>query len=229
MICPWLEYRALCLHDGLTPVKSLDAGMHLSEGTVVQCSKPAHTEQTPSRSTMTASATVIVLAGPVSDSGPSGGGRAPDPGQALRQTLHNVLSTGLPTLVVTLPEMVAQAQAILPGNHVLALEDDGTGPGQWMGRAIRAGVEASPQAGGWLLLPVTGAPLPAASLHAMADCLPSFPVVHPGPEQTGSKPIGVSGELFSELLRLDSARDLERLASRYPAATVEVAASRRPA
>lgn len=174
---------------------------------------------------MTSSATVIVLAGPVSEAGPRGSTGAGGDPQALAQTLHNVLSTGLPALVVTPPGMAAHAQAILPGNHVLTIEDDGEeGPGQWLGRAIRAGVEASPQAGGWLLLPLNAAPLPAVSLHAMADCLPSFPVVHPAPGSTGVRPIGVSGELFSELLRLDSARDLERLATRYPAATVEVTA-----
>lgn len=158
-------------------------------------------------------ATVIVLASPAPDSGTA----------ALEDTLHAVLESGLPALVVTPPEMASAARSILPANDVLTMNVEGQEPAtNWLARAIRAGVEASPQAGGWLLVPLSGAPVPAGSLHEMATHLPSFPLVQPAFDHGGSGPIGVSGELFSELMQLGTARDLQKLASRYPTVNVRL-------
>lgn len=165
-------------------------------------------------------ATVIVLASPAPDSGTAHGGSVDSAARALTCTLQRVIESGLPALVVTAPEMVSTAGAMMPFSNVLPLEDNwGTAPGNWIPAAIKAGVEASASAGGWILLPVRPQPPSGEQLQAMANSLTSAPLVKAA-EPSPAPAMGVGAELFSELVRLTHARDLNRLASRYPVATL---------
>jgi len=87
---------------------------------------------------------------------------------------------------------------------------------------VAAGVEASPQAPGWLLLPADMPMLQIETLRAVANAVAQYTVVFPQYRHRRGHPVGFSAELFSELIRLDSERDLGRLTARYPAMGVDV-------
>ena len=89
-------------------------------------------------------------------------------------------------------------------------------------RAVAAGVLSSAQASGWLILPAYMPMLRAETLRRIADTASHQSVVFPQYQQLRGHPVRFSSEFFSELIRLQSERDLSRLIARYPALGVEV-------
>lgn len=195
--------------------------MSLSKGALVQCSKKAHTLLHPAKEqTMSSQPTLIVLAEPSSV----------DPGRAmgifsvLDSTLRRGLASGLHVLLVAPPELAQHARTLLPGNDVIELSDDGrpTSRADKLAQAVAAGVQASAQAPGWLLLPADMPMLQVDTLRAVAQALSQYTVVFPQYRHCRGHPVGFSSELFSELIRLETERDLSRLSARYPALGVDV-------
>jgi molybdenum cofactor cytidylyltransferase len=140
-------------------------------------------------------------------------------------TVRRGLASGLPMVVVAPPDMAQQARTLLPGNDVIELPESMfplKSRSDRLARAVAAGVEASAQAPGWLLLPADMPMLQVETLRAVASAVAHYTVVFPQYRHRRGHPVGFSSELFSELIRLDSERDLGRLTARYPAMGVDV-------
>ena len=116
-------------------------------------------------------------------------------------------------VVVAPPDMARQARMLLPGNDVVDLPDmpSPRSRADRLARAVAAGVEASANAPGWLLLPADMPMLQVDTLRAVANAVALYTVVFPQYRHRRGHPVGFSAELFSELIRLDSERDLARL------------------
>ena len=176
--------------------------------------------------------TLIILAEPTlhSAGGPDAGGQTSANGQALGlfsvmdSTVRRGLASGLPMVVVAPPDMARQARMLLPGNDVIDLPNMSSprSRADRLARAVAAGVEASANAPGWLLLPADMPMLQVDTLRAVANAVALYTVVFPQYRHRRGHPVGFSAELFSELIRLDSERDLARLTARYPAMGVDV-------
>lgn len=176
--------------------------------------------------------TLIILAEPTLSGagGPDADKQTPTNGQALGlfsvmdSTVRRGLASGLPMVVVAPPDMARQARMLLPGNDVVDLPDmpSPRSRADRLARAVAAGVEASANAPGWLLLPADMPMLQVDTLRAVANAVALYTVVFPQYRHRRGHPVGFSAELFSELIRLDSERDLARLTARYPAMGVDV-------
>jgi molybdenum cofactor cytidylyltransferase len=181
---------------------------------------------------MTTLPTLIILAEPVLNgtggdgmrsSAQSASAHALSMFSVMDSTVRRGLASGLPMLVVGPPEMARQARTLLPGDDVIEVADEGTrSRSDRLAKAVAAGVEASPQAPGWLLLPADMPMLQIETLRAVANAVAQYTVVFPQYRHRRGHPVGFSAELFSELIRLDSERDLGRLTARYPAMGVDV-------
>jgi len=146
---------------------------------------------------------------------------------SLHDTLQKGLECGLPLLLVAPKDVADRARMLLPGNSVVELPDasptgDSETQADGFARAVVAGVQASAQASGWLILPACTPMLRADTLRHIADASRHQPVVFPQYQQQRGHPVRFSTEFFSELIRLQSERDLSRLIARYPAMGVEV-------
>ncbi|MGC4059590.1 MAG: NTP transferase domain-containing protein [Aquabacterium sp.] len=146
----------------------------------------------------------------------------------LHDTLRKGLESGLPVLLVAPRDVAERARTLLPGNCVVELEDNeptfvktSEQPDNFA-RAVAAGVLASAHADGWLILPARVPMLRANTLRRIADAPDHQPVVVPQYQQMSGHPIRFSSEFFSELIRLQSERDLNRLIARYPTVCMDV-------
>lgn len=95
-------------------------------------------------------------------------------------------------------------------------------PAQWLSSAIRAGVQVSAQASGWVLLPSGLTPPRLHTLTQLRQALRQHLLVYPSQGGRVGMPMGFGQELFSELIRLNSDRELLRLMNRYPAQPLEL-------
>jgi molybdenum cofactor cytidylyltransferase len=172
---------------------------------------------------MTALPTLIILAEPALSNEDGNRGHM-GMFSVMDSTVRRGLASGLPMVVVAPPDMAQQARMLLPGNDVIELPDLPTlkSRSDRLARAVAAGVEASAQAPGWLLLPADMPMLQVETLRTVANAVAHYTVVFPQYRHRRGHPVGFSSELFSELIRLDSERDLGRLTARYPAMGVDV-------
>jgi len=144
----------------------------------------------------------------------------------LRCTLQMALESGLPVVFIA-PKLVAeQARDILPGNCVVELPQDPTSldgePKNDFAMAVASGVLACANANGWLILPGHTHMLKAETLQKIAGALACQTIVYPQYKLQQGRPVAFSAEFFSELVRIQSERDLSRLMSRYPAMALDV-------
>lgn len=144
----------------------------------------------------------------------------------LRCTLQMALESGLPIVFIA-PKLVAeQARNILPGNCVVELPQDPTSldgePKDDFAMAVASGVLACANANGWLILPGRTHMLKAKTLQKIAGALACQAIVYPQYKLQQGLPVAFSAEFFSELVRMQSERDLNRLMSRYPAMALDV-------
>jgi molybdenum cofactor cytidylyltransferase len=91
-----------------------------------------------------------------------------------------------------------------------------------MGHSISAGVAARPDAGGWLVLPADMPLVRPSTLQLVARKLAHAAVAFAQYRGRQGHPVGFSGELYSELVRLEGDEGARRLVARYPAMGVEV-------
>jgi CTP:molybdopterin cytidylyltransferase MocA len=136
---------------------------------------------------------------------------------------ETIQALGLPTVLVTdaADDMqTATRHGRWPISALVKLPD---GNGQTdLASCLIAGIEASPHADGWLIMPAHLPPPPIETIHrvcaALARHLIAYPIFH-GERGT---PIGFGKELFSELVHLRGNHDLLRLMSRYPSESIEL-------
>lgn len=130
--------------------------------------------------------------------------------------------TGLPMLFVCDEDGGRAARDLLSADRVLRIPFRAKTAADQHVEALVAGVQAQPNAGGWLALPCVMPMLQLSTLHKVAQALRSYPVAYAEYRQQQGYPIGFSSELFSELIQVSGFRELERVVVRYPSHRVEV-------
>lgn len=194
--------------------------MHLGDRAVVQCSKEGHTLLQLVRVIMERLPTLVVAIG-ASIQSPLSYTKSwnEELSDSLDSTLNMGVACGLPVVFVAPEVFSLKAREILPGNSVVAplksCED-------FLVNSLITGVLARPQAAGWLILPVVTNVPRAETLYRVAKSIEHESIVLPLHNQLTGHPIGFSSELFSELIQLQSLRDINRLIARYPTHCIEV-------
>ncbi len=143
----------------------------------------------------------------------------------LTATVAHAIETGLRVVVVTsaalaplvLGQVAARDVVVLP-----ELDRSGRPASFGMGHSIAAGVGASGDAEGWLIVPGDMPLLQSFSMLAVAAALDQFPVAFAQHHGRRGHPVGFSAELFSELLELQGDEGARRLVARYPSQAVEL-------
>jgi len=167
--------------------------------------------------------TVIVLAHTLSEAAVSASALdSTPPYGALQAMLNRVLASELPMVLVAYPNLTEQARRLIPGNCIVELSPNQAQSPCAGVAAIVAGVHASAQSDGWLVLPADMPMLQPSTLRLVAQALRAIPVALPQFRGRRGHPMGFGRELFSELIRLEHDRDLYRLMSRYPCEDIEV-------
>jgi molybdenum cofactor cytidylyltransferase len=91
-----------------------------------------------------------------------------------------------------------------------------------MGHSIAAGVAATGDAEGWLIVPADMPMLKASSILAVAQALEQYPVSFAQYKGQRGHPVGFNAELYSELIGLQGDEGARRILARYPSQGVEV-------
>lgn len=172
--------------------------------------------------------TVVVLA---AGGGARFEGAGPKLGQSLgsasvlEHTLEAVVSAGLPLVVVTVAALVEVARGVVASRDIVLLPPVGSASREplGVGFSIASGVSARPHAPGWLILPGDMPLVQPQTLRAVARALAQAPVAYAQHRGRQGFPVGLSAELYSELVQLSGEEGLRRLLVRYPSTAVEVA------
>lgn len=140
----------------------------------------------------------------------------------LAATLRHAVASGLPVLAVTTRALEPQAARVVATRDVVIVPEADSAPGLGMGYSIAAGVAASPDASGWLVLPADMPLVQPQTLVAVAEALHDHPVAYAQHRGRRGHPVGFAAELYSELVTLSGDEGARRLVARYPAHGVEV-------
>jgi len=143
----------------------------------------------------------------------------------IASTLRHAIETQLRVVVVS-----TESLAPLVLNHVAACDTvivpstSGNAPAKafGMGHSIAAGVSASGDANGWLIVPGDMPLLRPESILAVAAALEQYPVAYAQYLGRRGHPVGFSTELYSELVELQGDEGARRLVARYPNTAVDV-------
>lgn len=167
--------------------------------------------------------TLIILAAPPGpreheQAAPDHDGDASEELTFIGNMLRSVAASQMPVVVVASAEHAPSvSQWVLPHALVtLPARSMPQTPEQRLGEAVAAGVLASAQASGWLLMPAHMPAPQQETLDIVADAISAHSVVYPRYGLQRGYPVGFSSEFFSELIRLDSHSGLDRLIARYP-------------
>jgi molybdenum cofactor cytidylyltransferase len=142
----------------------------------------------------------------------------------LGTTLDRAIQSGLQLRVVTTAALIPEARRHVAQRDIVELPES-TGRSDerlGMGYSIGSGVAASPDAGGWLVLPGDMPAIKPATLLAVAAELPQHVVVYAQYIGRRGHPVGFSAELYSELVQLTGDEGARRVVARYPSFGVEV-------
>jgi len=142
----------------------------------------------------------------------------------LAQTLATAITTHLRTVVVTTAAFVDVARSSVAARDVVVLPDVGSDGGSQlgMGASIAAGVGASPDSSGWLMLPGDMPMIRPATVLAVASALDHHPVAFAQFRARRGHPVGFAAELYPELTALTGDEGARRIVARYPAFPVEL-------
>ena len=139
-------------------------------------------------------------------------------------TLQHAIASHLRVVVVTTEALADVACRSVAARDVIVLPEVGA-PGQntlGMGYSISAGVNARPDAAGWLILPGDMPQVQPLTLQTVARELEHHAVAFAQYKGRRGHPVGFSAELYSELSALSGDEGARRLVARYPAFGVEV-------
>ncbi|MEX8494805.1 NTP transferase domain-containing protein, partial [Sphaerotilus sp.] len=142
----------------------------------------------------------------------------------LSHTLDAVVSSGLPLVVVTVASLVDVASSIVASRDIVLLPPVGSASREPLGEgfSIAAGVSARPHVPGWLILPGDMPLVRPETLRLVARAIDSAPVAYAQHRGRQGFPVGLSAELYSELVLLSGDEGLRRVLGRYPSNAVEV-------
>lgn len=144
----------------------------------------------------------------------------------VHHTIRKGLASGLQVLLVAPPMVAAQAHHLLPADRVILLPESHApsiaASNDQMALGVAIAVISSARSPGWLLLPGDMPLLQADTLKTMGQAVTQESLVFPEYRHRRGHPVGFSAEFYSELIRLQRERDLQRLLAQYPARGVEV-------
>jgi molybdenum cofactor cytidylyltransferase len=142
----------------------------------------------------------------------------------LENTLRHAVASHLPVVVVTTEPLAAVARQHVAARDVVVVPamDGASNLPLGVGFSIAAGVSASPNAPGWLVLPADMPMIQTRTLQLVARQLSKYPVVFAQYQGRRGHPVGFAAELYSELIALIGDEGAKRLVSRYPAHAVVV-------
>jgi molybdenum cofactor cytidylyltransferase len=176
---------------------------------------------------MSSQRTVVVLAAGRSERFGAGRHKLAQPlgaSSVLAQTLSRAIASHLRTVVVTTAAFVDVARSSVAARDVVVLPDAGgdAGASLGMGTSIAAGVRASPDSAGWLVLPGDMPLVRPATLLAVARALDHHAVAYAQHGGRRGHPVGFAAELYPELTELSGDEGARRIIARYPAVAVDL-------
>ncbi len=154
-----------------------------------------------------------------------GAGQDPLLDTVLARTVAHALATELRVVVVTTPALAGSLEQLVAERDVVVLpelDSQGRPSPVGMGHSIAAGVSASGDSEGWLILPADMPLLRPETMTAVAAALSSYPVAYAQYRGRQGHPVGFSAELFSELVDLHGDEGARRIMARYPSQAVDV-------
>lgn len=146
-------------------------------------------------------------------------------GPLLAQTLTHAIASGLRVVVVTSEELKPIACGQVAARDIVTLpERDSKGRPHpiGMGHSLAAGVAATGDADGWLVLPGDMPMLQPRTIQAVAQALNQHPIAFGQHRGQRGHPVGFAAELYSELVGLQGDEGARRLLARFPSHGVEV-------
>lgn len=168
--------------------------------------------------------TVIVLApaNARSEAQPPAEGASPWMFHSLLTQLACAVASGLPVALVAPATTIEAVERAAPQGSITHSPLDSPLPGSGLAEALRAGIQTCATSPGWIMLPAHLPMFQPTTLREMGALLRLHPVVYASHQGQPGMPIGFGPELFSELIRANSERELQRLINRYPSRAVEV-------
>lgn len=144
----------------------------------------------------------------------------------LQRTMSQVRASGLPWVIVTTKGMQDQVQSLVPRPDQLVVLPERGVQGQvlpvGLGHTIAAGVSATGDAPGWVLMPADMPGVRPETLRAVAEGLGEQAVAFAQHRGRSGHPLAFSAELYSDLVGLQGDEGARRLVARYPAIGIEV-------
>ena len=176
---------------------------------------------------MSSQRTVVVLAAGRSERFGAGRHKLAQPlgaSSVLAQTLSRAIASHLRTVVVTTAAFVDVARSSVAARDVVVLPDAGSdgNASLGMGTSIAAGVRASPDSDGWLVLPGDMPLVQPTTLLAVARALDHHAVAYAQHGGRRGHPVGFAAELYPELTELSGDEGARRIIARYPAFAVDL-------
>jgi len=176
---------------------------------------------------MSSQRTVVVLAAGRSQRFGAGRHKLAQPlgaSSVLAQTLSRAIASHLRTVVVTTAAFVDVARSSVAARDVVVLPDAGSdgNASLGMGTSIAAGVRASPDSEGWLVLPGDMPLVQPTTLLAVARALDHHAVAYAQHGGRRGHPVGFAAELYPELTELSGDEGARRIIARYPAFAVDL-------
>lgn len=138
----------------------------------------------------------------------------------LGSTLRNAVSSQLPVVLVTTPNLVHLAAQQLATRDIIVISDEEAARG--MGHSIACGVGERSGSPGWLVLPGDMPLVRPDSLLAVASALEQHAVVVAQHRGRRGHPVAFAAELYSELVLLKGDEGARRIVARYPAHGLEL-------
>jgi molybdenum cofactor cytidylyltransferase len=133
----------------------------------------------------------------------------------LGTTLRHAIESQLPVVLVTTAQMLPLASQLLARRDIVVLSEADAARG--MGASIAMGIAERSGAPGWLVLPGDMPLVQPGTLLAVAAALEQHPVVYAQHRGRRGHPVAFAGELYSELIQLNSDDGARRVMLRYPA------------
>jgi molybdenum cofactor cytidylyltransferase len=152
-------------------------------------------------------------------------GGTPGGDTLLARSLRHAIATRLPVVVVTTQSLAPSVHQLIAARDVLALPERDAGGRPLpvgMGHSIAAGVSATGDAGGWLILPADMPLVQPATLLAVAEGLERYPVCYAQYRGIQGHPVGFGTELYTELMLLKGDEGARRIVARYAAQPIAV-------
>lgn len=173
--------------------------------------------------------TVIVLAPAQQSREPptSAGDASPWLFHSLLTQIARAFDSGLPVALVAPSATIDAVRHARPHNIVIPSPMEAAVPEGGLVEALRAGVQTCATSPGWIMLPAQMPTLQADTLREIGAQLSLHPVAYASHQSRPGMLIGFGPELYSELMRIGSDRELQRLINRYPSRAVEVNAAER--